>query len=81
MPFPHNLVLDSQPRFELTQFEFLNLNNFHINWPMFMKIVEKCSDFVSLSHQVQVKVCNPTPLTALAGYLEKKSIISVSTFI
>ena len=60
--FPHNLVLDSQPRFELTQFEFLNLNNLLINWPIFMKIVAKFSDFVSLSYQVQVKVCNPIPL-------------------
>ena len=28
---PHNLALDSQPRFELTQSEFLNLFNFLIN--------------------------------------------------
>ena len=28
---PHNLVLDSQPRFGLTQSQFLNLYNFLIN--------------------------------------------------
>ena len=28
---PHNLVLDSQPRFGLAQSKFLNLNNFLIN--------------------------------------------------
>ena len=28
-----------------------------------MKIVAKCSDFLSLSYQVQVKVCSPIPLT------------------
>ena len=61
--FPHNLVLDSQPRFRLTQFEFLNLYYFLINWPIFMKIVAECSDFVSLSYQVQVKVCYPIPLS------------------
>ena len=62
--FPHNLVLDSQPRFGLTQFEFLNLYNFLINLSIFMKIDTKCSDFVSLSYQVQVKVCNPISLTS-----------------
>ena len=61
--FPHNLLLDSQPRFGLTQFEFLNLYNFLINSPIFMKIVAKCSDFLSLSYQVQEKVCSPIPLT------------------
>ena len=30
-----------------------------------MKIVAKCIDFVSLSYQVQVKVCNPIHLTCL----------------
>ena len=63
--FPHNFVLDSKPRFGLTQFEYLNLNNFLINWSIFMKIVAKCSDFVSLSYQVQVKVCNPILLRVL----------------
>ena len=29
--FPHNLVLDSQPRFGFTLSEFLNLKNFLIN--------------------------------------------------
>ena len=28
-----------------------------------MKIVEKCSAFVSLSYKAHVKVCNPIPLT------------------
>ena len=32
-----------------------------------MKIVAKCSAFVSLSYQVQVKVCNPIPLSDLKG--------------
>ena len=62
LSFPHNLILDSQPRFGLTQFEFLNLNNFLIKKPIFMKIFVKFSDFVSLSYEVQVKVCNPIPL-------------------
>ena len=54
--FPHSLVLDSH-----------NLNlNFLINWPIFMKIVAKCSDFVSLSYQVQEKVCYPILLIANA---------------
>ena len=63
--FPHNLVLDSQPRFGLTQFEFLKFYNCLINWRILMKIVAKCSYFVSLSYQVQVKVCNPIPLKYL----------------
>ena len=63
--FPHNLVLDSEPRFGLTQFEFLNLYNFLINKPIFMKIVAKSSDLISLSYTVQVKVCNPIPLILL----------------
>ena len=28
-----------------------------------MKIVAKCSTFVSLSYEVHVKVCNPIPLS------------------
>ena len=28
-----------------------------------MKIVAKCIDFVSVSYQVQVKVCKPIPLS------------------
>ena len=61
---PHNLVLDSQPQFGLTQLEFLNLYNFIINWQIFMKIVAKCTAIVNLSYQVHVKVCNPIPLSA-----------------
>ena len=47
--FPHSLVLDSQPRFGFTPSEFLNLNNFLINWPIFMKI------FVQLSKVLLIK--------------------------
>ena len=60
--FPHNLVLDSQPRFGLTQSEFLNLYSFLINERIGIKIVAK-SDLRSLSYQVHVKVCNPIPIT------------------
>ena len=64
-PFPHNLILDSQPHFGLTKFEFIKLYNFLINQPIFMKIVAKCSDLVSLSYQVKLKFCNPIPLIIL----------------
>ena len=60
--FPHNLVLDSQPRFGLTLSECLHLYNFLINQRFFMKLVAKYSASVSLSDQVHVKVCNPIPL-------------------
>ena len=60
--FPHNLVLDIQPRFGLAQSTFLNLSNLLINWRILMKIVAKCLAFVSLSYQVHVKVCNPIPI-------------------
>ena len=60
--FPHNLVLDSQPRFGLTPSEFLNLYNFLINKRIFMKLVAKCSAFASLTYQVYVKFCNHIPL-------------------
>ena len=63
MSFPHNLVLDSQPRFGLTQSEFLKLYNFLMNKRIFMKLVAKCSAFSGFSYQVHVKVCNPIPLT------------------
>ena len=63
--FPHNLVLDSQSRFGLTQSEFSNLYNFLINYQIFMKFVAKCSDFVHLSCQEHVNVCNPIPLKDL----------------
>ena len=51
MSFPHNHVLDSQPRFCLTQSEFSNLYNFLINVQIFMKCVAKSSAFVNLSCQ------------------------------
>ena len=60
--FPHNLVLNSQPRFGLRPSECLNLYNFLINQQIFMKLVEKCSASASLSDTVHVKVCNPIPL-------------------
>ena len=60
--FRHNLVLDSQSRFGLTPSECFNLYNFLINQRVLMKLVAKCSASVSLSDQVQVKVCNPIPL-------------------
>ena len=60
--FPHNLVLDSQPRFGLTPSECLNLYSFLINRLVFMKLVAKCSASLSQSDQVYVKVCNPIPL-------------------
>ena len=69
--FPHNLVLDSQPRFGPTQFEFLNLYNSLINKPIFMKIIAKRSAFVNLSYQVQVNVCNPIPLNLLTPKMFK----------
>ena len=60
MSFPHNLVLDSQPRFGLTQADFSNLYIyiFLINYQIFMKSVAKCSSFVNLSCQEHVNVCN-----------------------
>ena len=39
---PHNFALDSQPRFGLTQLEFLNLYNFLINYRIFIRFVAKC---------------------------------------
>ena len=61
--FPQNLVLDSQPRFGFTPSDFLNLYNFLINYRIFMRIVAKCSAFLSLAYQVHVEVCNPIPLS------------------
>ena len=63
--FPHNRVLNTQPRFALALSEFLNRYNFLMNLQIFMKIVAKCSAFVSLSYQVHVKVCNPIPLSKI----------------
>ena len=60
--FPHNLILDSQPRCGLAPSGFLNFYNFFLNLRIFMKFVAKCSAFVSLSYQEHVKVCNPIPL-------------------
>ena len=45
MSFPHNLVLDSQPGFGLTQSEFLYLYSFLTNKRIIIKIVAKCSAF------------------------------------
>ena len=59
---PHNLVLDSQPRFGLTQSEFSNHYNFLINVQIFMKCVAKCLAFVNLSCQEHVNVCNSISL-------------------
>ena len=59
--FAHNLVLDTQPRFGLTQANILNLYSFLRNWRILMKIVAKYLAFVSLPYQVHVKVCNPIP--------------------
>ena len=39
-----------------------------------MKIVAKCSAFVSLSYQVHVKVCNPVPLNC-----DPRTDLSIST--
>ena len=63
MSFPHNLVLDSMPRFGLAPSKMLNLCNFLINKRIFIKLVAKFSAFVNLSYQVHVKVCNPIPLS------------------
>ena len=62
--FPHNLVLDSKPRFGLTPSECLNLYNFLINQRVFMELFAKGPASVSLFEQVHVKVCNPIPLIA-----------------
>ena len=68
--FPHSLVLDSQPRFELIPSNFSNPYNFLINQPIFMKNVAKCSAFECLSYKVHVKVCNPIPLKLTAETIE-----------
>ena len=72
--FPHNLVLDSQPRFGLTLSEILNLYDFLINKRIFMKRVAKCSASVSLSYQVHVKVCNPIPLKIVFSQNRRSNI-------
>ena len=66
--FPHNHVLDSQPRFGLILSQCLNLYIFLISQRVFMKLVAKCSASVSLSDQVHVKVCNPISLKDLNFY-------------
>ena len=38
---PHNLALDTQHRFGLTESEFINLYNFLINKPIFINFVAK----------------------------------------
>ena len=42
MSLTHNLDLDSQPRFGLTQSNFLKLYNFLINKRIFIKFDAKC---------------------------------------
>ena len=34
-----------------------------------MKIVAKCSAFVSLSYHVHVKICNPIPLIIISVFI------------
>ena len=60
--FPHNLVLDPQPRFGLTPVEYSLLYNFLISKPILMKIVAECLACVCLSYKVHLAVCNPFPL-------------------
>ena len=57
--FPHNLVFDSQPRLGLKLSDVLKIYNFLISKRNSMKLVAKCSAFVSLSYHAHVKVCNP----------------------
>ena len=59
---PHNLVLDSQPRFGLTKSEFLNLYNFLINQRIFIKFVAKCLSLQSPTSEFKDNFCNPIPL-------------------
>ena len=66
--FPHNLVLDTQPRFGLTQSEFLNNHNVLINLRIFMKIAARCSAFINLSYKVHLKVCYLISLNVLFNY-------------
>ena len=60
---PHNLALDSQPRFGLTQSEFSNLYNFLINLWIFIEFVAKCKSLQPPSSEVNDNLCNPIPLT------------------
>ena len=72
--FPHNLVLDPQPRFGLTPVEYSVVYNFLISKPIFMKIVAKCLACVFLSYKVHVTVCNPIPLKKL---IDPQSIVAI----
>ena len=78
--YPHNLFLDTQPRFGLTQSDFFNFYNFLINQQIFMKIVAKCSAFASFSYQVQVKICNPIPLIHSLLYFACLMSVQVSEY-
>ena len=60
---PHNLVLDSQPRFGLTKSEFLNLYSFLINQRIFIKFVAKCQSLQPTSSEFKDNICNPIPLS------------------
>ena len=78
--FPHNLVLDSKPRFELTQSKFSNHYNFLINKRIFIKFVAKCSSLQPLSSEFKDNLCNPIPLNNykvlrndLKMYVDRKS--------
>ena len=75
--FPHDLVLDSQPRFGVTQSEFSNLYNFLISVQIFMKFVAKCSAFVNLSCQEHGNVCNPIPLIKLYFLFSGKCTVTI----
>ena len=63
--FPHNLVLDSQPRFGFIQSEFSNLYNFLKNWRIFIKFVAKCLSFQPSSFEFENNLCNPISLTTV----------------
>ena len=60
---PHNLVLDPQPRFGLTQSDFLKLYNFLITKRIFIKFIAKCKSLQLPSSEFKDNLCNPIPLT------------------
>ena len=62
MSFPHNLVLDSQPRFGFIQSEFLNPCHFPINWRIFIKFAGKCKSLQPLSFEFVDNLFVPIPL-------------------
>ena len=64
--FPHNLVLDSQPRFGLAQSEVLNLNNLLLN--VLADFHENCckvSSLQPLSSEFKDNLSNPIPIMYL----------------